>query len=632
LSFNPFLYFIFLQIKNMIWFFTPYSFEKKLFEAYNRYMKLIPKPNDWGCLMDGDMAFLMSDFGAQIQEYIDKYPETGMFISYASRSPYMYQVPPDVNHNSDSIRYVFENTLKMREGNHLKVIEQNRLSCGPILLIKKATWDKYASEIEEYAQCSNIQAVDTAISAVLTKHGEKTLLMAGMQVYHYYRQYSFTEKHILSDKLTVVIRTHDRPEMFKRAIESVRNQTHKNIDIVVGVDTADSMKYAKQFKPTKIIECTPRERKGHQDFPANEYISNLIQHITEGYILILDDDNYIADPEGVEKLFSQIDKELCVYIIRYRYPDGQLFPNNQLFNSKTIQNGGIDWASCVFHARLRDVAKTKPLYNADFHFITSLVDYIKVTKWIDLALVHTETPGNDGKTELQMANPGSISCKPPAVCDVVMLSNAKTPELKSMTEQAVKTLLASQRRGVFNVTVIEQTKQKFEGTTTIRMPGEFHFNRFANEGIKTGAAPWVCVANNDLVFHKGWMAELMKIKADVMSPVDPANKRQANIRKTESGFVNGRHFSGWCFVMRRSVWERIGGLDEDFSFWGADTSTIEQLKAIGIIPIVVHASKVTHERSTTLKTLDEKTRKSITWNQYEKFFEKFNKNELTLHK
>jgi len=386
----------------MIYFFTPYSFNKKLFEAYDAYMKLIPNAEDWGCIMDGDMAFLMSDFGHQIQEYIDKYPNTGMFVSYASRSPYGHQMETNVDCENDSIRYIYENTLRLREANNLKVIEQTKRVAGPILIIKKSTWLKYRDQIAAKSENANIQAIDTAISDTLQRNGEKVLLMAGLQVYHYFRHNNFSEKHILSDKLTVVIRTHDRPQMFKRAFESVRSQTHPNIDIVVSVDTPGTLDYVKDYNPTKIVVCTPRVRKSHNDFPANEYISKLVEEINDGFILILDDDNYIADPEGVEKLFKQIEKEWCIYIIRYRYPDGRLFPNDRLFASKIIQNGGIDWASHVFHARFKNVSKSLPLYNADYFWINNLVNYAKTTKWIDLALVHTETPGLDGKTETEL--------------------------------------------------------------------------------------------------------------------------------------------------------------------------------------------------------------------------------------
>ena len=389
----------------MIWFFTPYSFSKKLFEAYDQYMDLVKDPEDWACICDGDMAFMLSDFGHHLQEYIDAYPNTGLFVCYASRSPYGHQMKPGINYESDSIKYVYQNTCKIYQEDHLTVIEQNRRIAAPLLLIKKSIWIKYKDKISEHASMANIQAVDTAISDVLQRNKEKVLLMAGIQVYHYFRHYSMGEKHILSDKLTVVIRTHSRPKMFKRCIDSVRGQSHKNIDIVVGVDNEESYLYAKTYNPTKLIRLEPRERKSQMDFPANEYISKLLKEIIDGYVLVLDDDAYLDDPMGVEKLFREIDKEWCIYIMRYRHPNGKLFPNDLQFRTKQIVDGGIDWGSFVFHTRFAQLVTSKPLYNADFYFINELKEHVKPTKWINLSLVHTDTPGLNGLTEAEFDCP-----------------------------------------------------------------------------------------------------------------------------------------------------------------------------------------------------------------------------------
>jgi hypothetical protein len=70
----------------MIYYFTPYSFSKKLFDAWDDYMDLVRNSDDWVCMMDGDTLFLLSDFGHQMEEYINKYPDTGLFTCYASRT------------------------------------------------------------------------------------------------------------------------------------------------------------------------------------------------------------------------------------------------------------------------------------------------------------------------------------------------------------------------------------------------------------------------------------------------------------------------------------------------------------------------------------------------------------------
>lgn len=199
--------------------------------------------------------------------------------------------------------------------------------------------------------------------------------------------------------------------------------------------------------------------------------------------------------------------------------------------------------------------RLKPLLNTEFHIGKTLYFY-------DYNIETTEA--QEYQREKNQVQRDKV------LCDVVILSNAKTQVLKEMTQRTIHTLLYSEKSGIFNIIVMEQANVSYPRTQTIHVPGEFNYNRFANLGVLKGRAPYICIANNDLIFMRGWFSELLQYKLLVMSPKNPGDKRQANIRVTECGYEVGRHFSGWCFVMRRSVWEQIGGLDEDFPFWCAD--------------------------------------------------------------
>jgi GT2 family glycosyltransferase len=111
-----------------------------------------------------------------------------------------------------------------------------------------------------------------------------------------------------------------------------------------------------------------------------------------------------------------------------------------------------------------------------------------------------------------------------------------------------------------------------------------------------------------------------------MSPKNPGDIRQADITVPQKGFAVGRNFSGWCFVMKRLIWEKIGGLDEDFSFWCADNATVEQLKAIQVQPVLIPSSQVKHFASATLQTLDKAAYVEKTKMQILKFNRKYNPN------
>lgn len=259
--------------------------------------------------------------------------------------------------------------------------------------------------------------------------------------------------------------------------------------------------------------------------------------------------------------------------------------------------------------------RLKPLLNTEFHIGKTLYFY-------DYNIETTEAQEYQ-REKLQEQ-------RDKALCDVIILSNAKTPALKEMTQRTIHTLIYSEKSGTFNIIVIEQCDVTYPRTQTIHMPGEFNYNRFANLGILKGRAPFVCVANNDLIFMRGWFSEMMQHRSPVMSPKNPGDKRQNDIRVAEGGYTVGRHFSGWCFVMRRSTWEAIGGLDEDFPFWCADNATVEQLKAINCAPILIPNSHVQHLASETLKTLSQIEQDKITVEQVLKFNRKYNQNLFNL--
>ena len=199
--------------------------------------------------------------------------------------------------------------------------------------------------------------------------------------------------------------------------------------------------------------------------------------------------------------------------------------------------------------------------------------------------------------------------------DVVFLSKATTPALREMTQRAVQTCILGAPDHYLNVVVIEQAPEvRYHGATTIHRPGEFNFNAFANYGISLGNAKWVMVATNDLEFEQDWLQPLFAAGRPVVSPIDPGANTQRDITENTCGWDKSRHFSGWCFMLRRDVWEDMGGFDDRVKFWCSDDAVLEQLKLLNVMePMVVVASRVHHRVSATL--MSEPNFDELTWKQ-----------------
>lgn len=203
---------------------------------------------------------------------------------------------------------------------------------------------------------------------------------------------------------------------------------------------------------------------------------------------------------------------------------------------------------------------------------------------------------------------------------VVIISNAKAPELHAMTVEAVKSANA-------DVYVFEQNLDaEYDDCKTVyttHIIKEFNYNKIANIGMEWCNSDNIVISNNDVIFQPGWAEELLKANYPIVSPVCPNDARQFNLDGNEIGDRTGRHLTGWCFMIRRSLWEEIGGFDEDFPFWCADNSLMEQLIKIGTLPMVVPSAKVIHLMSRTFKLSDNK--QELTHDQVVKFNHKYKK-------
>jgi len=207
--------------------------------------------------------------------------------------------------------------------------------------------------------------------------------------------------------------------------------------------------------------------------------------------------------------------------------------------------------------------------------------------------------------------------------DIVILSNAKTKKLEQITRDCIYDLKKNTKN--CNIIIVEQNENvKYNADKVLYIKSNFNYNQFANIGASFGTNKYICIANNDLIFTKNWFDEILNANYPICSPISPNDKRQIGITKNEIGDVVGRNLSGWCFVIERNLWEQIGGFDEDFSFWCADNSLMEQLKAIDVLPMLVPKSVVHHLGSLTLKSVS--NRDELTRQQVIKFNKKYNQN------
>jgi cellulose synthase/poly-beta-1,6-N-acetylglucosamine synthase-like glycosyltransferase len=226
--------------------------------------------------------------------------------------------------------------------------------------------------------------------------------------------------------------------------------------------------------------------------------------------------------------------------------------------------------------------------------------------------------------------------------DVIMVSDCTIaplpPEgginsaIKRMTKDAVDSVNGPN----VNIIVLEKhPKVVYNGTDTIHQSacippsggrGAFNYNACLNAGAQYGNAEYICFTNNDVCFPKDFVT---KVITEMQSPIRGAGGLDVGSVLNQHGFIHPSCISGFCFIMRRDAWLKIGKLNEDYFFWCADNVVTEQIKQhhlksgnLGI--------KVFHQTSVSLNGLPENLRPEYTTACVKKFNREYGRNILNM--
>jgi hypothetical protein len=270
------------------------------------------------------------------------------------------------------------------------------------------------------------------------------------------------------------------------------------------------------------------------------------------------------------------------------------------------------------------------LYGEDAGYGKVLLPFLVTEHKINKVLYYYDY--NSETTETQAWRNNSTPQRPgKALVDVIILSKVDKHRDMVMTQRAIDSCLQGSNGLPVNVIVMEGGIGQYRNATTIPKRGKFNYNQYANEGAALGTADWIMIANNDITFSDGWLHNLISAGHPVVSPHEPNDPRQADITENTEGDVCGKHFSGWCFMISRDLWTKIGKFDTDVDFWCSDDVVIEQVKATGIKPMLVKQSIVNHHGSVTLNKQSDDQQTDWKWRNVYIFNTKYGKNKFAGH-
>ena len=164
--------------------------------------------------------------------------------------------------------------------------------------------------------------------------------------------------------------------------------------------------------------------------------------------------------------------------------------------------------------------------------------------------------------------------------DLIIVSQS-IGNLIKITENCIAS--ARQDNTELNVIVVETgNPYDYDVDRIIKYEGEFNYNRALNMGLRYARSDVQILANNDIVFNKGWskIGDIMRANDYLSACALSMDDRQRWFKRGEvayEGYNIGYQMAGWCIFTDKRLWKIIGKLDETHKFWFSDNAYAQQL-------------------------------------------------------
>jgi len=222
--------------------------------------------------------------------------------------------------------------------------------------------------------------------------------------------------------------------------------------------------------------------------------------------------------------------------------------------------------------------------------------------------------------------------------DVIILSYAKNDSIVEMNNNCINSINNSSNENTFKIILVETNKEKTftypQGNVTVIQPDEeFNYNRFLNIGLQYCKNEWVLISNNDTIYHKNFVEEMLKAnefdkELVSMSPMDDKWHVHRNNFNTSFDIHYGHRTSyeiaGWSILVKKEVLDKINGFDEQFKFWYQDNDYALTLLHNKIKHALITKSKVSHLLSQSHDFIEQSKKFEMTDGLMRNFANKWN--------
>lgn len=174
--------------------------------------------------------------------------------------------------------------------------------------------------------------------------------------------------------INILIRTSNRPILFKRCLNSVLDQGYSNIRIIISTD--NDVDYIPEN--LEVIRV-----KADRSLPYfyDCYLNELKSLVTSGYFLCLDDDDVL-----IPGVLNKIPLDAPAIMVQLDHL-GKIVPKDE-----RILPGQIGMPCIILHHSLKDIAHLSGGDHGDYHWIKEISEKVEL-KFVPLVVVRSDQKG-----------------------------------------------------------------------------------------------------------------------------------------------------------------------------------------------------------------------------------------------
>jgi hypothetical protein len=214
-------------------------------------------------------------------------------------------------------------------------------------------------------------------------------------------------------KINILTRTSKRPNWFEYNKQSILQQTYKNIKHIVSYDNDETYEYLKDYDATlvkidrqKLIDADKsKDPKTGKYSPHNLYFNEMMKHVEDGWVIILDDDDRFKSADVLQKIVNNITEGVDMLIWQMSFPVANfrvLPPPGHMYHKKPPMLGFIGSPCIGFKTTSKNTSVQWDGWKCgDFRFIKKIYSNSENIKYITDVLVTVGQIGSGNQTDLK---------------------------------------------------------------------------------------------------------------------------------------------------------------------------------------------------------------------------------------